>query len=159
MCTYENLLNDAKTMGIDVTEVNFESNAKGLCKGNKIGIRKDMSVAEKACVLAEEIAHCQTTVSNILDQGNPNNRKQETSARKLAVDRLLDIEDLFRAANACCSTLYEVAEYLEVTEGFLLESIEVFKRRYGYSYTSDKKTIVFNDCGFYIIAEQKGELP
>lgn len=118
-----------------------------------------MSVAEKVCVLAEEIAHCQTTVGNILDQGNPNNRKQETSARKLPVDRLLDIEDLFRAANACCSTLYEVAEYLEVTEGFLLESIEVFKRPYGYSYTSDKKTIVFNDCGFYIIAEQKGELP
>ncbi len=34
---------------------------------------------------------------------------------------------------------------------FLLESVEVFKRRYGHSYISSEKTIIFNDHGFYII--------
>lgn len=66
MCAYDDLLNDAGRMGIEVTEVSFESDAKGLCKGNKIGIRKDMSSAEKVCVLAEEIGHYKTTVGNIL---------------------------------------------------------------------------------------------
>lgn len=150
MCSYENLLKDANSYGLKVIEMDFESDAKGLCSGNLIGLRKDMPATEKSCILAEEIGHFETTVGNILDQSNPNNRKQEVSARKWAVDRLLDIEDLFRAGDARCRTLYEVAEYLEVTEEFLLESIEVFKRRYGQSYNSGGKTIVFNDRGFHI---------
>lgn len=55
MCNYEQLLNDADIIGLEVVEKNFKSDAKGLCKGNKIGIRKNMSAAEKACVLAEEM--------------------------------------------------------------------------------------------------------
>ncbi len=151
MCSYENLLNDANSHGLKVIEMNFESDAKGLCSGNLIGLRKDLPAVEKICILAEEIGHFETTVGNILDQSNPNNRKQEVSARKWAVDKLLDIEDLFRAADACCGTLYEVAEYLEVTEEFLMEALSVFKHRYGHSYTAGEKTIIFNDCGFYIV--------
>lgn len=58
--------------------LNFESDAKGLCYGEKIGIKKDMTSNEKACILAEEIGHFKKTVGNILDQsiiGNKNKKK------------------------------------------------------------------------------------
>lgn len=150
MCNYEQLVQDANRIGLEVVEKNFKSNAKGLCKGQKIGIRKNMSETEKACVLAEEIGHYYTTVGNILDQSGAGNRKQEMIARKWAVDKMISIEDIFRAAEQPCSTLYEIAEYLEVTEEFLLEALEVFKKRYGHSYTHEGKTIVFCDHGFCI---------
>lgn len=150
MCSYEKLLNDANMMGLKVFEMDFESDAKGLCSGERIGIKKDMPSSEKACVLAEEIGHYYTTVGNILDQSGAGNRKQEMIARKWAVDKMISIEDIFRAAEQPCSTLYEIAEYLEVTEEFLLEALEVFKKRYGHSYTHEGKTIVFCDHGFCI---------
>ena len=148
--TYDELLIEADNENLIVREKPLQS-ANGRIYGNRIAIRKGISNAEKTCVLAEEIGHYKTTVGNILDQSNTNNRKQEISARKWAVDKLLHIEDLFRAANACCGTLHEVAEFLAVTEEFLLEALKVFKRRYGHSYTSGEKTLVFNDCGFYVI--------
>ena len=53
MHTYEKMLIDASNNGFEIVEKNFKSDAKGLCKGKKIGIRKDMSDTEKACVLAD----------------------------------------------------------------------------------------------------------
>lgn len=150
MCNYEKLLHDASMIGLEVKEIQFESDAKGLCKGQKIGIRKDLSAAEKACVLAEEIGHYYTTVGNILNQKNTENRKQEIKARKWAVDKILTIEDVFEATEHPCSNLFEIAEYLEVTEEFLLEALEIFKKRYGHSYTCNGKTIIFCDYGFCI---------
>ena len=150
MCNYESLLHDAGMMGLEVKELHFESNAKGLCKGQKIGIRKDMPKIEKACILAEEIGHYYTTTGNILNQRDTGNKKQEMKARKWAVDKMISIEDLFRATEQPCRNLFEIAEYLEVTEEFLLEALEVFKKRYGHSYTHEGKTIVFCDHGFCI---------
>ena len=150
MCNYENLLHDANMMGLEVKEVDFASCAKGLCKGEKIGIRKEMPRNEKACILAEEIGHYYTTVGDITDQRDTGNRKQEIKARKWAVDKMIQIEDLFRAAAQPCQNIYEIAEYLEVTEPFLLEALDVFKKRYGASYTYNGKTIVFYDYGFCV---------
>lgn len=150
MCNYEKLLHDASMIGLEVKEIQFESDAKGLCKGQKIGIRKDLSDAEKACVLAEEIGHYETTVGNIIDQENVENRKQEKKARRWAVDRMLSIEEIFEATEHPCNNLYEVAEFLGVTEEFLLEALEIFKKRYGHSYTYNGKTIIFCDYGFCI---------
>ena len=60
MCNYDELLYEANEKGLEIVEKYFKSDAKGLCKGNKIGIRKDLSSNEKACVLAEEIGHYET---------------------------------------------------------------------------------------------------
>lgn len=40
------------------------------------------STTRKAYVLAEELEHYHTTVGNILDHDDTNNRKQERTARK-----------------------------------------------------------------------------
>ncbi len=153
MCSYEKLLNDANMMGLKVFELDFESDAKGLCSGKRIGIKKDMPSSEKACVLAEEIGHYCTTVGNILNQSSSDNRKKEKMARKWAVDKMLTIDDLFLASENSCCTLYSVAEFLEVTEEFLSEAIEIFRQRYGISYVRGDKTLIFNDKGFYVIQQ------
>ena len=82
MCSYEKLLDDANMMGLKVYELDFESDANGLCCGEKIGIKRGMPSNEKACVLAEEIGHYKTTVGNILNQGSYVNRKKEKIVRK-----------------------------------------------------------------------------
>lgn len=112
---------------------------------------------EKACVLAEEIGHYKTTVGNILNQGSHVNRKKEKIARKWAVDEILTIDDLFLAAENSCRTLYEIAEFLGVTEAFLGEAIEIFRQRYGIRYASGDRTLIFNDGGFYMV--QQGDEP
>lgn len=147
--TYDDLLREAEIEQLTVREKPLRS-AKGRIFGNRIAIKKDLSETEKACVLAEEIGHYYTTVGNILDQSNTGNRKQEIQARKWAVDKMISIEDLFRAAEQPCRNLYEIAEYLDVTEDFLLEAIEVFKKRYGHSYTNGERSITFCDSGFCI---------
>ncbi|MDT2288975.1 hypothetical protein P7H17_26965 [Paenibacillus larvae] len=48
MTPYEQLLEEAVSYDITVIEKHFVSKAKGLLKGNKAGIRKDMSTVEKS---------------------------------------------------------------------------------------------------------------
>lgn len=153
MCTYESLLFDADQLGLEVIEKEFHSDAKGLCKGNRIGIKKDMCQSEKACILAEEIGHFKTSVGNITDLRNPENRKQEKTARKWAIRKMLSIEDLFLALDNACETLFEVAEFLGVTEKFLLDAIHIFREIYGVQCTFGDKTIIFLDAGFCVISK------
>ncbi len=150
MCSYEELLNDADQIGLDVVEKRFKSDAKGLCKGKKIGIKKDMLNVEKACILAEEIGHFHKTAGDILNQKNIRNRKQEKLARTWAVNKMIHIDDLFSINLNCCNTSYDIAESLGVTEEFLQEILETFKRKYGLFYHKNGKTITFHDATFSI---------
>lgn len=150
MSRYDTLLEIAEENNISICEKHFKSNAKGLCKGNKIAISKGLSGTEKTCVLAEELGHYFTTVGNILDQSDANNRRQERKARTWGHSQLIKVEDLLQAALEGCSNLYEVAEYLEITEEYLLDVIHSFKTRYGLVCHAGKYKVYFNDLGYYI---------
>lgn len=143
MDCYERLLNTAGILGFNVIEKHFRSHAKGLCKGNKIGISKAIeTAAEKRCVLAEEIAHAYSTTGNILDQTKLNNIKQERQARRVAYEAMLPLYTLIDAYNQGLQTSFEVAEYLEVTEEFLLSALCEYRNKYG-EYIRYKSYIVF----------------
>ena len=150
MHTYEKMLIDASNNGFEIVEKNFKSDAKGLCKGRKIGIRKDMSDTEKACVLAEELGHYYTSVGNILDQNNVNNKKQEFVARRWATNILLCPADLIEACRAGNEYISDIAEYLGVTSEFLIDAINVFSAKYGPVYSDGKYEIKFHERGFNI---------
>ena len=97
MTTYEDLLNEAYKEGITVKEKPLKY-SDGRIKGNKIAIRKSIETdKEKACILAEELGHYYTTVGNILDQNDSNNRRQELIARKWAYEKILPIENILFA--------------------------------------------------------------
>ncbi|MDE7323059.1 MAG: ImmA/IrrE family metallo-endopeptidase [Lachnospiraceae bacterium] len=116
----------------------------GRIKGNKILIRSDMSIIRKSCVLAEELGHYYTTVGNILDQTDEGNRKQELRARLWAYNKLIGLDGIIRAYENGCTSPYETAEYLEVTEDFLSETLQTYKSKYGDGIEFGKYKISFN---------------
>ena len=86
---------------------------------------------ERASVLAEELGHYYTTVGNILDQEDAGNRKQEHKARTWAYNRLIGLSGLVRAYEKGCTTIYEMAEELEVCEDFLRSALDHYHDKYG----------------------------
>lgn len=143
MNAYEQLLSSSGE-NIIVVEKNFKSQAKGLCKGNKIGISKAISTStEKACILAEELGHYYTTVGNILDQSSVSNRKQELRARMWAYNKLIGLMGIIKSYEHGCQSYHEMAEYLDVTEEFLRDALEKYRQKYGVCTTVDNYIIYF----------------
>lgn len=130
---YEELLDEAVDNNILVKEVALKSKSDGLYKDSKIAINKATlsTVAQKACVLAEELGHHNKTYGNIIDLNNIDNIKQENKARNYAYDKLVGINGLINAYSAGCRNLYDIADYLNVTEEFLSAAIEEYSCKYG----------------------------
>lgn len=148
MAKYEYLIEKASTLGVHVVEKAFKSTAKGLIKGSTIGIRKTMPTIEKACILAEELGHYHTTAGNILDQSDIRNRKQELRARQWAYQCMIPLHRIVDAHRARISGRYELAEYLDVTEEFLLAAINRYTDKYGlFVVVNDQYMICFNPLG------------
>ncbi|SCL87899.1 ImmA/IrrE family metallo-endopeptidase [Sporanaerobacter sp. PP17-6a] len=135
---YEDLFEEAEKQGIRLFENNFIGKLKGLYTDNTITINASIETnAEKKCILAEELGHYCTSYGDILDQSNIKNRKQEKRARGWAYQRLASIKDLIRAFKNGCQNMYEIAEYLDVSEPFLKEAIDYYYEKYGYYETND----------------------
>lgn len=141
--TYEVLLNAADQAGLTVKEKPL-SESDGLIKGNRIAIRKDIPTqAEKSCVLAEELGHYFTSAGNILDQTDIVNRKQEYRARLYGYNLQIGLRGIISAHTAGCRNLYEMADYLDVTEEYLKEALDCYQSKYGEYVKVDNYIIYF----------------
>lgn len=140
--SYERLLREADKLGIIVKEVDLKTR-KGRCCGNKIAIDKKLSYKEKACVLAEELGHFHTTVGDISNQDEINNRKQELIARRWGYEKSVGIMGLLNAFNNNCKNSYEIADFLDITKEYLDEAIEYLRCKYGTRYEIDGYVIYF----------------
>lgn len=119
-------------------------NNDGRIKGNRIAIRRDIpTLKQKACVLAEELGHYYTNYGDILDQSITENRKQELKARAWAYNKQIGLIGIINAYHSHCHTLYEMADFLEVTEDFLLEALEYYKGKYGTCIEVDNYIVYF----------------
>ena len=145
MNVFEHLEDKACRDGIEVIRYNFNSDRiEGICCGNTVAINTSVtSTIKKADILAEEMGHYFTTVGNILDQSDSQNRKQERQARLWAYNKRIGLYGLIRAFEHGCRTKHETAEYLEVTEEFLQDAIECYRDKYGTSTTIDGYYIMF----------------
>lgn len=142
LLTYDELLAVAHEKGLTVKEKNLSEN-NGRIVRDRIAIRKDMTTTEKACVLAEELGHHETTVGNIIDLSVSWNRKQERQARLNGYNRMIGLMGIVRAYEAGCQNQHEIAEFLNVTEEYLLECIECYRDKYGTMKSIDNYTIYF----------------
>lgn len=143
MTAYEQMLDIAVDRGLIVKEVPLVF-YDGLIKGDRIGIRSTIDTeAEKCDVLAEEIAHYELTVGNILDQSDTNNRKQERKARGYAHEMRLGIDRIVEAIEMGCENPYEAAEYLGVSEKFFCEALDYYKQKYGICVETDDYILIF----------------
>lgn len=140
---YETLLTKADSHGLVVKEKDLLA-YDGRIKGNRIAIRKTIDTqAEKSCVLSEELGHYYTSSGNILDQTDVMNQKQEYRARLYGYNLQIGLMGIIQAFKADCRNLYEMAEYLEVTEEYLKEAIECYRSKYGEYVKIDNYTIYF----------------
>lgn len=141
---YERALDYANRYGYQVKEKEFKSHAKGLCKGNKIGINKKVNTfVEKRCVLVEEMAHCALTVGDILDTREPAAYKQEMYARRKAYEHLVPFDKLIEAYYRFEHDPHEIPEYLEVTPEVLSAALKHYSDKYGITKRHGKYTIYF----------------
>lgn len=139
---YNTLLDEANSEGLTLKERPF-STYDGRIKGSNIYLRKNMNSTEKACVLAEELGHYHTTVGNIMDMSDSQNRKQERQARMWGYNKLIGLTGIVKAFQSGCHSRHETAEYLDVTEEFLQECIDCYRDKYGVCKKVDDYTVFF----------------
>lgn len=136
---------------VNVMDRRFNSDKiKGLyCNGNIAINDKIETTVERMCILAEELGHHYTSSGTIIDMQDTSNRKQEHLARMWSYNKLIGLQGFIDAFEHHCTNLYETAEYLCVTEEFLIETINAYMHKYG-SYIKHKEYIIefnFNSVG------------
>lgn len=146
MSIYEELLDNAYQENASVIEqYDFsDTRLKGLYCDDTIALDKNIQTkSDKACILAEELGHHHTTVGNILDQQEVQNRKQELHARMWAYNRLIGLYGIISCYKDGCQSLHDMAEHLEVTEEFLQEALDSYKSKYGRYIKLDNYVVYF----------------
>lgn len=144
MNMYERLEDEACMDDIDVIQKKFSSNIKGLYCNGTVAINENIETTnEKACVLAEELGHHYTSVGNIIDVSDIQNRKQERQARLHGYNRMIGLTGLIQAYEAGCTNRYEIAEYLDVTEEYLQECVDCYRDKYGIGTAVDNYYVMF----------------
>lgn len=125
------LLEIAEYEGIEVHEIDLPERIKGLYYENSIAINKRLKTnKERKCILAEELGHFYTSVGDILNLKIESNRKQEIRARNWAIQKLVPFDKLIFAHQQGYVSVYELAEYFDVTEDFMKESILFYQKKY-----------------------------
>ena len=141
--TYEQLLAHSDEAVLVVREKPLKYN-DGRIKGNRIAIRQNIETQkEKACVLAEELGHHYTSSGNILDQTKVENVKQEQRARMWAYNKQIGLYGIINAYKRGCRNIHEMADYLDITEGFLRDALEAYRLKYGQCVDIDNYTVYF----------------
>lgn len=128
----------------------------GLIIGNKVAIRKRIRTdREKGCVLAEEIGHDMTSSGNILDYADPDSRKQEVKARTAGYDLMIGLDGIIEAYEAGCRGSYEIADYLDCTEEYLLAAVKRYHEIYGL-YQRHGDYVIYFEPALNVIKTTKG---
>lgn len=145
MNSFERLENEACEDGIEVISYHFKSDKiKGLYCNNTIALSKRLVTnAEKNSIMAEELGHHHTTHGDITKQLSVMDQKQEQHARFWAYNKLIGLQGIIAAYKHGCVSLYEMAEFLEVTEEFLNDTLTAYRQKYGCYTTIDNYVIYF----------------
>lgn len=159
----DKLLKICATSGIHLERTKLPKNLKAILYSDKETdpvISIDYSICtykETACVLAEEIGHYYTSCGNLLTDSNLHKsiiNKQENIARRWAFKYMISLSDLIAAHKAACTSLYEVAEHLDITEEFLREATKVYGSIYGTYIVHQGYRIYFDPL--WVISEEEG---
>lgn len=147
--SYEELLKEYDNENLVIKEKPLTS-SNGRIYNNRIAIRHDMSTVDKTCTLAEELGHYYTTTGDIIDQTDIMSRKQEHRARMWAYSKLLPLQFFVLAFKHGCRSIHETAEFLEVSEEFLIDCINAYHSKYGPFLETNGYLFMFSETGLNI---------
>ncbi|HDP5915007.1 TPA: ImmA/IrrE family metallo-endopeptidase [Staphylococcus aureus] len=148
MSNYEQLLMENQHIKIK-DNVKLPKGYDGVCTDFIILIDKNLSETRKAEVLYEELAHHKLTYGNILDQSKFNNRKFENYARRHGFISAVPLREIVEAYNYGVRNLYELSEYLQLSEEYILEAINHYKKIYGIGTHYGEYSITFEPLRVY----------
>lgn len=143
MSHYEELLTRNEHIKIKDTH-SLPNGYSGFYKDGVILIDKNLSERHKAEVLYEELAHHKLTYGNILDQSKDINRKFENYARRHGYEAALPLRIIVEAHNYGVSNLYELAEYVQLSEEYIAEILKHYKNKYGIGTHYGEYLITFD---------------
>ncbi len=135
----------AEDEDIHVVEYPLPCGLSGLYTDKTIAIEKNIASHAKTCILAEELGHHFTSYGDILNQAKHKNEKQELRARAWAYEKLLPVDRFIDAFEHGCRNRFEIAEFLDITEAFIAESIEYYKRKHGLLTVTPSGHVVYFD--------------
>ena len=142
MSRYEQLLTENEHIKIRDTH-SLPDGYSGFYNDGIILIDKNLPETRKAEVLYEELAHHKLTYGNILDQSKWINRKFESYARRHGYEAALPLRIIIEAHHYGVSNLYELAEYVQLSEEHVLEILEYYKTKHGLTTRYGKYVIQF----------------
>ena len=148
MSRYEQLLAENEHIKIKDTH-SLPDGYSGFYKDGIILIDKNLSETRKAEVLYEELAHHKLTYGNILDQSKDINRKFENYARRHGYEAALPLHIIVAAYNYGVSNLYELAEYVQLSEAYVAEILKHYKNKYGIGTHYGDYSITFDPLRVY----------
>lgn len=141
--TYDELLVQADKKGLIVKEKKL-TGSDGRIHQNRIAIRSNIKTTiEKSCVLAEEIGHYYTTAYDITRLSDISERKQESRARLYGYNLKIGLIGIVNCYKKGCRNIHEMAEFLDVTEDYLLEALECYRNKYGICAPIDNYIVYF----------------
>lgn len=152
MSRYEQLLAENEHIKIKDTH-SLPDGYSGFYKDGIILIDKDLSETRKAEVLYEELAHHKLTYGNILDQSKDINRKFENYARRHGYEAALPLRIIVEAHHYGVSNLYELAEYVQLSEEHVLEILEHYKQKHGIGTHYGDYSITFEPLRVFRLYE------
>ncbi|WP_145411799.1 ImmA/IrrE family metallo-endopeptidase [Staphylococcus haemolyticus] len=142
MGLYEKMLIEHDYIEVRETDV-MPNDLHGLWLGDLILIKRNLSETRKAEVLYEELAHHKLTYGNILDQSKWINRKFENYAKRHGYEAALPLRIIVEAHHYGVSNLYELAQYVQLSEEHVLEILKHYKQKHGLTTRYGKYVIQF----------------
>ena len=135
---------------IELIEDDIPGRVKGLYFDNIIVLHKRIDTqSEKNCILAEELGHYFTSSGVHLDQSSKETIKQEKQAQRWATKQMLDPQRLIDAFKSGVRNRWELAQFLEVTEEFIEDSLVFLKKLHGDCMTIGEYIIHFDPLWIY----------
>lgn len=148
MGLYEEMLIEHDYIEVRETDI-MPSDLHGAWLGDLILIKNNLSETRKAEVFYEELAHHKLTYGNILDQSKWINRKFENYARRHGYEAALPLRIIVEAHHYGVSNLYELAEYVQLSEEYIAEILEHYKNKHGIGTHYGDYSITFEPLRVY----------
>lgn len=105
----------------------------GIYQDGLIILERRLNSRSKLETLSEEIAHHKITYGDIRNQDIMLNRKLELKARRYGYEMIISLDGIISAYKNGVHNLFEMANYFEVTEMYIIKTLDHYKMKFGLS--------------------------
>ncbi len=127
--------NDVKIVYIDLKS----DRIKAIYADGYIAINSKVKCSkELRCLLGEELGHHLVNIGNIIEDSH-----EEKKGRMWGFNKLVGLDGLIKSYETDNTELVDMADYLEVTDQYLIECLEAYKGKYGEAVVHKNYKIQF----------------